>query len=122
MALFIVPYLTIPVSIIYAGRIIYRNYKLEHTDPIYIAKRLEREKCTIRAKQYEANYLAEQTQKPIQCPKCSSTQITSNKNGFSVAKGITGALLTGGIGLFTGFHGNNRVNITCLKCGHNWRP
>ena len=32
---------------------------------------------------------------------------------------MTGAVLTGGIGLLAGFVGSNKVKITCLKCGHS---
>jgi len=60
--------------------------------------------------------------RPINCPKCHSEQVTANKNGFSAKKAVTGAVLTGGIGLLAGFHGNNKVNITCMNCGNTWRP
>lgn len=58
----------------------------------------------------------------IGCPKCSSTQITANKKGFSGGKAVTGALLTGGVGLLAGLHGKDKVVITCLACGHNFKP
>ena len=58
----------------------------------------------------------------IKCPKCSSTQITSNKKGFSGGKAIGGAILTGGVGLLFGLHGSNDVKITCLACGHQFKP
>ncbi len=57
----------------------------------------------------------------IGCPKCGSTQITANKKGYSAGKAITGAILTGGIGLIAGFHGSNKVTITCLACGNKFK-
>lgn len=58
----------------------------------------------------------------IRCPKCSSNQITANKKGFSGTKAVGGALLTGGIGLLAGTIGSNKVVITCLACGHKFKP
>jgi len=56
----------------------------------------------------------------IGCPKCGSTQITANKKGYSAGKALTGAILTGGIGLLAGFHGSKKVVITCLACGNRF--
>jgi hypothetical protein len=56
------------------------------------------------------------------CRKCGSKQLTSNKQGFGWKKGLGGAVLTGGVGLAAGFFNSNKVLITCLQCGHRWRP
>jgi len=58
----------------------------------------------------------------IKCPNCGSTQLTTNKNGYSAAKGISGVILTGGIGLAAGFIGSGKVKITCLDCGNKFNP
>lgn len=58
----------------------------------------------------------------IHCPKCNSTQITANKKGFSAGKAVAGAILTGGIGLAAGAIGSGKVVITCLACGHQFKP
>jgi len=58
----------------------------------------------------------------IMCPKCSSTQLSADKKGFSGVKAVGGAILTGGIGLLAGTHGSNDVIITCLVCGHGFKP
>lgn len=58
----------------------------------------------------------------IVCPKCGSDQITSNKKGFSGKKAIGGAILTGGVGLLAGTLGSNKVKITCLACGNEFKP
>lgn len=58
----------------------------------------------------------------IGCPKCGSTQLTANKKGFSGAKAVGGALLTGGIGLLAGTIGSSNVIITCLACGKKFKP
>lgn len=55
-----------------------------------------------------------------QCPKCNSFQTTYNKQGFSAGKAIAGVLLAPG-GVLWGFHGKNKIVITCLKCGHQWK-
>jgi hypothetical protein len=58
----------------------------------------------------------------IHCPRCNSTQITANKKGFSAGKAAAGALLTGGMGLLAGTHGSGNIRITCLTCGHKFKP
>jgi len=58
----------------------------------------------------------------VLCPKCGSDQITANKKGFSGKKAIVGGLLTGGVGLLAGTIGSNKVKITCLGCGHEFKP
>lgn len=63
-----------------------------------------------------------QTPEPIQCPKCNSTQITAGKKGFSGKKAVAGAVLNGGIGLLAGTIGSNKVIITCLNCGNQFKP
>jgi hypothetical protein len=58
----------------------------------------------------------------VKCPRCQSTQLSANKQGFSGTKAVTGAILTGGIGLMAGTIGSNKIKITCLKCGHVFNP
>lgn len=58
----------------------------------------------------------------ILCPKCGSDQITANKKGFSGKKAVAGAVLTGGVGLLAGTLGSNKVKITCLSCGCEFKP
>ena len=73
----------------------------------------------------------------ITCPKCQSTQITSNKKGFGCGLAALGFLLFGGVGLLfgligslpgalfgllLGFIGSGQVKITCLQCGNTWEP
>jgi RNA polymerase subunit RPABC4/transcription elongation factor Spt4 len=55
------------------------------------------------------------------CPKCGSTQITANQKGFGGGKGCCGAVLLGPIGLLCGFCGSNKILVTCLNCGHQWK-
>lgn len=59
---------------------------------------------------------------PVCCPKCGSAQLTANKKGYGLGKGAVGGLLLGPVGLLGGFLGSNKVVITCLKCGHQWKP
>lgn len=74
-----------------------------------------------RANQHIIDANKRSASQPVRCPKCHSEQITANKNGFSAGKAVAGAVMTGGIGLLFGLHGNNKINITCLKCGNTWR-
>ena len=56
------------------------------------------------------------------CPKCKSRETTYSKQGFGVGKAAVGVILTGGIGLLAGGINKNKIKITCLKCGHSWKP
>ncbi len=58
----------------------------------------------------------------VKCPKCSSTQLTANKKGYSAGKALAGVVLTGGIGLLGGFIGSKKITITCLSCGNKFKP
>lgn len=58
----------------------------------------------------------------IRCPKCGSAQISADQKGFSVGKAVAGAVVAGGIGLAAGGIGSKKVIITCLKCGHQFKP
>jgi predicted RNA-binding Zn-ribbon protein involved in translation (DUF1610 family) len=58
----------------------------------------------------------------IKCPNCGSSQITAQKKGFSIGRAAAGAILTGGIGLAAGAIGKNKIIITCLNCGENFKP
>ncbi|MBS7566166.1 hypothetical protein KHS38_17285 [Mucilaginibacter sp. Bleaf8] len=62
------------------------------------------------------------SQLEIHCPKCGSTQLSANKKGFSGKKAVAGVLVTGGIGLFAGTIGSNKIIITCLNCGKDFKP
>src|SRR3954469_25188334 len=59
---------------------------------------------------------------PVVCPKCKSTQLSANKKGFSCKKAVVGAALTGGIGLLAGTMGSNKIIITGLSCGNQFKP
>lgn len=58
----------------------------------------------------------------VYCPKCYSTEISADKKGFGAGKAIAGAALTCGIGALAGFIGKNKITLTCLNCGHKWKP
>lgn len=58
----------------------------------------------------------------LYCPNCGSSQLVANKKGFGAGKALTGAALTGGVGLLAGFIGSGKVKVTCLECGCTWKP
>jgi hypothetical protein len=60
--------------------------------------------------------------KTLCCPKCFSDQIADHKKGFSGRKALAGAVITGGIGLLAGTIGSNKILLTCLACGHRFKP
>lgn len=62
-----------------------------------------------------------QSEDEVRCPKCGSTSLSANKKGFGVGKAIVGGVLTGGVGLAAGAIGKNKVEVTCLKCGKQFK-
>ena len=54
------------------------------------------------------------------CPKCHSSHVHIDKQGYGLKKGIVGAVLLGTIGLLAGKHKSNNIRFTCLDCGHQW--
>lgn len=54
----------------------------------------------------------------VQCPKCKSTNITADKKGYSLGKGVVGGVLLGPLGLLAGMHGKNKIELICLNCGN----
>ena len=56
------------------------------------------------------------------CPKCKSTHLTADKKGFGVGKAAAGAVLAGPYGLLAGGLGSRKVTITCMNCGHQFKP
>ncbi len=43
----------------------------------------------------------------VKCPECGSAQVHAEKRGWR---------------LTTGFLGSGKIVLTCLKCGHSFRP
>lgn len=56
------------------------------------------------------------------CPRCGSTSITANTKGYGIGKGVIGAAVVGPIGLVAGNIGRHKVLVTCLNCGHRFKP
>jgi len=56
------------------------------------------------------------------CPRCGSTSLTSNKKGYGIGKGVVGAWAVGPIGLAAGNIGRQKVKVTCLNCGYQYKP
>lgn len=56
------------------------------------------------------------------CPKCGSTSLSANKKGFSLGKAAAGAFVAGPVGLVGGTMGANKLEVTCLNCGHKFKP
>ena len=48
-----------------------------------------------------------ETEDKVTCPQCGSTQVHAEKRGWSI---------------MVGFIGSGKIVITCLKCGHKFRP
>ncbi len=79
------------------------------------AKRLEQEALKERIAQYDKEGVA-------YCPRCYSTNLTANKKGFGFGKAVVGTILAGPLGAAAGGIGSGKVRLTCLKCGHQFKP
>lgn len=86
--------------------------KLEESKEKKEQKKLEKQELKDRIKQMDKEGI-------VYCPKCYSTDITANKKGFSLGKAAAGSLIVGGVLL--GAVGKNKIEVTCLKCGHKWK-
>jgi hypothetical protein len=86
------------------------------------AKRREKERRLADARQRAQDSVPPApTSGGVQCPECLSNQTTFTNQRFGVGKAAVGVVLTGGIGLLAGGIGRNKIIITCLNCGHQWR-
>lgn len=58
----------------------------------------------------------------IRCPKCNSSELHVDKQGFKTGRALAGGLITGNIlaSLAAGGIGMNKIQITCLKCGYKF--
>lgn len=54
------------------------------------------------------------------CPKCGSTSLAVNQNGFGFGKAAVGAALVGPIGLLAGGIGAKKTMVTCMNCGYKY--
>lgn len=83
--------------------------------------------CQLEDKIEVMNKYIQQLQ--TRCPQCSSAQLNFSKKGFSwgkaTAAATVGAMALGPVGwvggLMFGFN-DNEFEITCLRCGHHWKP
>ena len=77
-------------------------------------KKLEEQELKERIKQMDKEGI-------VYCPKCYSTQVSANKRGFKMSRAVVAGTLTLGAGLLAGAAGKNKIEVTCLKCGHKWK-
>lgn len=56
------------------------------------------------------------------CPKCGSTSLSANKKGFGLIKGAAGVIVAGPVGVVAAGHGKNKIIVTCLNCGKQFKP
>jgi RNA polymerase subunit RPABC4/transcription elongation factor Spt4 len=97
---------------------------------LYDKKRVQCVRCGDWLHQYLSSMKAEplnmaikvETGDSIRCPKCSSTQITAQKQGFGIGKAVIGTLVSLPVGVASGFIRARKIYLTCLKCGHRFKP
>lgn len=97
---------------------------------LYDKKRVQCVRCGDWLHQYLSSMKAEplnvaitvETGNSIRCPKCSSTQITAQKQDFGIGKAVIGTLVSLPVGVASGFIRARKIYLTCLKCGHRFKP
>ena len=64
------------------------------------------------------------TKDTLYCPKCNSSNLHVGKKGFSTTKAFIGKAITRSNfgGILVGSIGANDLQITCLSCGHTFKP
>ncbi len=80
---------------------------------------LEKQKLAQQQQQLEQQRKEFEAQ--AKCPKCGSTSLVSEKQGFGVGKAVAGAALFGGVGLLAGGIGANNTMVKCLNCGYTFK-
>jgi Zn ribbon nucleic-acid-binding protein len=58
----------------------------------------------------------------VVCSKCHSNQLSANQKGYNTGAAVAGSLINGGSGIGLGMAGSEEIRITCLSCGHKFRP
>lgn len=75
-----------------------------------IEQQFQKENISINIETYEPkpeNDVVINNHFVVRCPQCGSTEYHAGARGFS---------------LVTGFIGSGKTVLTCLKCGHRWKP
>ena len=68
----------------------------------------------------ERHYVPEGHQ--VRCPKCGSTQLSANKKGFSLGKAVAGGIILNPVlGVATGMIGKDKIIVTCINCGSQFK-
>lgn len=55
------------------------------------------------------------------CPRCKGNNLVSNKSGVGVGKAVAGGIILGPVGLLAGAIGKNKIQLTCLDCGKQFK-
>ncbi|MFA6057858.1 MAG: hypothetical protein WC756_06655 [Taibaiella sp.] len=58
----------------------------------------------------------------VVCSKCHSSQLSANQKGYNTSAAVLGSLANGGSGIGLGMAGSGDILITCLNCGHKFKP
>lgn len=96
---------------------------VEITDPFTLQQmQLDAQQRLLEISEEHLRLQEDQYGKMAKCPRCGSTSISGNKKGFRFGKAAAGAFLFGPWGLLAGTFGSERFVLTCMNCGHKFRP
>jgi len=56
------------------------------------------------------------------CPICKSSALSASKQSFNNTNALLGNMAFGTRGIAYGLVGTDKVNITCLVCGYEFKP
>jgi len=57
----------------------------------------------------------------VKCPRCGSTLLSVNKEGFIFKKAEIGVVLTVGVGILADEIESEKIMVTCLHCGKQFK-
>jgi hypothetical protein len=94
-----------------------QKLKIEQQEKLKLQQQVNN-RLAYQQTQTKYTYYSQSTKR---CPKCKSSNVYEDQKGYSVAKGITGAVLTGGaVGLVAGMIGSKKLVNVCGSCGAKW--
>lgn len=71
--------------------------------------------------QFSSAAVSDDDEEHIYCPYCLSKQVHHEYRGFSGGKALAGVVTVGGIGMLAGTIGNDKVELTCMRCGKKFK-
>lgn len=101
----------------------YDNYFSSKPKLTFVQKQqIKKEMEAAKIRDIESKRRMHENEGVVCCPKCASISLNSSKEGFNIGNALFATAMFGEIGLVAGNAGAKDVKITCLNCGHKFKP